>query len=209
MTKKPNDFAGYLKHGCGRCPLGDTPECKVHAWQPELKVLREMMLQGGLVEEIKWSVPCYTHRGKNIAVVAALKDHCSLSFFKGAGLDDPSGVLERPGENSHAARVLRLTSAKQIRGLGSIIEGFIRQAVALEESGYKPPTTSPAQMDWPSELVRVLEGDSRLREAFEALTPGRQRGYLLYIAGAKQSKTRMDRIEKNRERILNGLGLHD
>lgn len=209
MTKKPNDFAGYLKHGCGRCPLGDTPECKVHAWQPELKVLREMMLQGGLVEEIKWSVPCYTHRGKNIAVVAALKDHCSLSFFKGAGLDDPSGVLERPGENSQAARVLRLTSAKQIRGLGPIIEGFIRQAVALEESGYKPPTTSPAQMDWPSELVRVLEGDSRLREAFEALTPGRQRGYLLYIAGAKQSKTRMDRIEKNRERILNGLGLHD
>jgi len=209
MTKKPNDFAGYLKHGCGRCPLGDTPECKVHAWQPELKVLREMMLQGGLVEEIKWSVPCYTHRGKNIAVVAALKDHCSLSFFKGAGLDDPSGVLERPGENSQAARVLRLTSTKQIRGLGPIIEGFIRQAVALEESGYKPPTTSPAQMDWPSELVRVLEGDSRLREAFEALTPGRQRGYLLYIAGAKQSKTRMDRIEKNRERILNGLGLHD
>jgi len=209
MTKKPNDFAGYLKHGCGRCPLGDTPECKVHAWQPELKVLRELMLQGGLVEEIKWSVPCYTHRGKNIAVVAALKDHCSLSFFKGAGLDDPSGVLERPGENSQAARVLRLTSTKQIRGLGPIIEGFIRQAVALEESGYKPPTTSPAQMDWPSELVRVLEGDSRLREAFEALTPGRQRGYLLYIAGAKQSKTRMDRIEKNRKRILNGLGLHD
>lgn len=209
MTKKPNDFAGYLKHGCGRCPLGDTPECKVHSWQPELKVLRELMLQGGLVEEIKWSVPCYTHRGKNIAVVAALKDHCSLSFFKGAGLDDPSGVLERPGENSQAARVLRLTSTKQIRGLGPIIEGFIRQAVALEESGYKPPTTSPAQMDWPSELVRVLEEDSRLREAFEALTPGRQRGYLLYIAGAKQSKTRMDRIEKNRERILKGLGLHD
>lgn len=209
MTKKPNDFAGYLKHGCGRCPLGDTPECKVHAWQPELKALREMMLQGGLVEEIKWSVPCYTHRGKNIAVVAALKDHCSLSFFKGAGLDDPSGVLERPGENSQAARVLRLTSTKQIRGLGPIIEDFIRQAVAVEESGYKPPTTSPAQMDWPSELVRVLERDSRLREAFEALTPGRQRGYLLYIAGAKQSKTRMDRIEKNRERILNGLGLHD
>lgn len=209
MTKKPTNVMEYLKHGCGRCPLGDTPECKVHAWQPELKVLREMMLQAGLVEEIKWSVPCYTHKGKNIAVVAALKDHCSVSFFKGAGLDDPSGVLERPGENSQAARVLRLTSTKQIRGLGTAIEGFIRQAVALEESGYKPPKTSPTQMDWPSELVRALEGDSRLREAFEALTPGRQRGYLLYVAGAKQSKTRMDRIEKNRERILNGLGLHD
>ncbi|MFM7516876.1 MAG: YdeI/OmpD-associated family protein [Pirellula sp.] len=209
MTHKPTNVPEYFKHGCGRCPLGDTPECKVHAWQTELKVLREMMLQAGLVEEIKWSVPCYTHKGKNIAVVAALKDHCSVSFFKGAGLDDPSGVLERPGENSQAARVLRLTSTKQIRGLGTAIEGFIRQAVALEESGYKPPKTSPTQMDWPSELVRALEGDSRLREAFEALTPGRQRGYLLYVAGAKQSKTRMDRIEKNRERILNGLGLHD
>ncbi|MFM9065414.1 MAG: YdeI/OmpD-associated family protein [Pirellula sp.] len=209
MTKKPTNVMEYLKHGCGRCPLGDTPECKVHAWQPELKVLREMMLQAGLVEEIKWSVPCYTHKGKNIAVVAALKDHCSVSFFKGAGLDDPSGVLERPGENSQAARVLRLTSTKQIRGLGTAIEGFIRQAVTLEESGYKLPKTSPTQMYWPSELVRALEGDSRLREAFEALTPGRQRGYLLYVAGAKQSKTRMDRIEKNRERILNGLGLHD
>ncbi|MFM8262510.1 MAG: YdeI/OmpD-associated family protein [Pirellula sp.] len=209
MTKKPTNVMEFLKHGCGRCPLGDTPECKVHAWQPELKVLREMMLQAGLVEEIKWSVPCYTHKGKNIAVVAALKDHCSVSFFKGAGLDDPSGVLERPGENSQAARVLRLTSTKQIRGLGTAIEGFIRQAVTLEESGYKLPKTSPTQMDWPSELVRALEGDSRLREAFEALTPGRQRGYLLYVAGAKQSKTRMDRIEKNRERILNGLGLHD
>ncbi|MFM8402808.1 MAG: YdeI/OmpD-associated family protein, partial [Pirellula sp.] len=209
MTKKPTNVMEYLKHGCGRCPLGDTPECKVHAWRLELKVLREMMLQAGLVEEIKWSVPCYTHKGKNIAVVAALKDHCSVSFFKGAGLDDPSGVLERPGENSQAARVLRLTSTKQIRGLGTAIEGFIRQAVALEESGYKLPKTSPTQMDWPSELVRALEGDSRLREAFEALTPGRQRGYLLYVAGAKQSKTRMDRIEKKRERILNGLGLQD
>ncbi|MFM7930609.1 MAG: DUF1801 domain-containing protein, partial [Pirellula sp.] len=163
MTKKPTNVMEYLKHGCGRCPLGDTPECKVHAWQPELKVLREMMLQAGLVEEIKWSVPCYTHKGKNIAVVAALKDHCSVSFFKGAGLDDPSGVLERPGENSQAARVLRLTSTKQIRGLGTAIEGFIRQAVTLEESGYKLPKTSPTQMDWPSELVRALEGDSRLR----------------------------------------------
>ncbi|MFN6137611.1 MAG: YdeI/OmpD-associated family protein [Planctomycetota bacterium] len=209
MTKKPINVLEYLKHGCGRCPLGDTPECKVHAWQAEIKFLREMMLKGGLVEEIKWSVPCYTFRGKNIAVVAALKDHCCLSFFKGAGLDDPSSILERPGENSQAARVLRLTSTKQIRGLGPIIESFIQQAIALEDSGYKPPTVSPAQMDWPTELVCVLEGDPRLREAFEALTPGRQRGYLLHIAGAKQSKTRIDRIEKNRERILKGLGLHD
>ena len=209
MTIKPTNVLEYLKHGCGRCPLGDTPECKVHAWQAELKLLREMMLQSGLVEEIKWSVPCYTHKGKNIAIIAALKDHCSLSFFKGAGLEDPDGVLDRPGENSQSARLIRLTSTAQIRGLRSAIGNFIQQAITLEESGYKPPSITLAQMPWPIELVQTFEKDSRLHEAFEALTPGRQRGYLLYFAAAKQSKTRFDRIEKNRERILSGLGLHD
>jgi uncharacterized protein YdeI (YjbR/CyaY-like superfamily) len=181
----------------------------VHAWQAELKLLREMMLKGGLDEEIKWSVPCYTHKGKNIAIVAAYKDHCSLSFFKGAGLDDPGGILERPGENSQSARVVRFTSTKQIRGLGETIKNFIQQAIVLEESGYKAPSIAISQMPWPMELIQTFEKDSRLREAFEALTPGRQRGYLLYFAAAKQSKTRFDRIEKNRERILSGLGLHD
>ena len=209
MTIKPTNVLEYLKHGCGRCPLGDTPECKVHTWQAELKLLREMMLQSGLVEEIKWSVPCYTHKGKNIAIIAAFKDHCSLSFFKGAGLEDPDGVLDRPGENSQSARLIRLTSTAQIRGLRSAIGNFIQQAITLEESGYKPPSITLAQMPWPIELVQTFEKDSRLHEAFEALTPGRQRGYLLYFAAAKQSKTRFDRIEKNRERILSGLGLHD
>jgi uncharacterized protein YdeI (YjbR/CyaY-like superfamily) len=209
MTKKPTDVQEYLKHGCGRCPLGDTPECKVHRWQEELGLLREIMLKSDLLEEIKWSVPCYTFDGKNIAIVAAFKEYCSLSFFKGAGLIDPDGILEKAGENSQASRLIRFTSANQIKKRRSSIVALVQAAIELERFGYKAPSVHPSQMDWPDELLDAFERDSRLREAFEALTPGRQRGYLLFFAAAKQSKTRIDRIEKYRERILSGLGLHD
>jgi len=209
MTKKPTDVQEYLKHGCGRCPLGDTPECKVHRWQEELGLLREIMLKSDLLEEIKWSVPCYTFDGKNIAIVAAFKEYCSLSFFKGAGLIDPDGILEKAGENSQASRLIRFTSANQIKKRRSSIVALVQAAIELERFGYKAPSVHPSQMDWLDELLDAFERDSQLREAFEALTPGRQRGYLLFFAAAKQSKTRIDRIEKYRERILSGLGLHD
>jgi uncharacterized protein YdeI (YjbR/CyaY-like superfamily) len=207
--KKPTSVDEYLAHGCGRCPLGASPECKVHPWQAELKLLRQIVLQAGLTEEVKWNVPCYTFGGKNIAVVAALKDHCSLSFFKGAGIEDPEGLLQSPGENSQAARLLRFRSLRQIQQQRPAIDHFIRCAIELEHHGYKPPSTKPSDMAWPVELLAVMESDSRFREAFEALTPGRQRGYLLFFAAAKQSKTRAERIHKHRERILSGLGLHD
>jgi len=209
MSKKPIDVQGYLKDGCGRCPLGGTPECKVHDWQSELITLRELMLQCGLDEQIKWSVPCYSHLGKNIAVVAALKDHCTLSFFKGSGLDDPDAILERPGQNTQSAKLIRFTSVSQIKKLSSRIKSFVQAAIELEKSGYKPPSSPPAQMEWPQELIKIFESDSRFRDAFDSLTPGRQRGYLLFFNAAKQSKTRIDRIQKNRERILDGHGLHD
>lgn len=209
MTIKPSDFQQYLEQGCGRCALGGTPECKVHSWQAELKALRQLMLKSGLVEQIKWSVPCYCYQGKNIAIVAALKDHCSLSFFKGAGLSDPESILEKPGDNSQSARLLRLTSTAQIRKLSPAILEFVRAAIELENDGYKPARITPSEMAWPSELVEILDKDTRFRSAFDSLTPGRQRGYLLFFSAAKQSKTRSERIEKNRERILDGLGLHD
>lgn len=209
MPKKPIDVLGYLKDGCGRCPLGGTAECKVHDWQAELITLRQLMLQSGLDEQIKWGVPCYSHMGKNIAVVAALKDHCSLSFFKGSGLDDPDTILERPGQNTQAARLIRFTSVSQIRKLKAKIAAFVQAAIELEKTGYKPPSLTPTQMVWPSELIKMFESDSRFREAFNSLTPGRQRGYLLFFNAAKQPKTRNERIEKNRDRILDGLGLHD
>lgn len=209
MTKKPTDVQEYLKHGCGRCPLGDTPECKVHRWQEELGLLREIMLESDLLEEIKWSVPCYTFEGKNIAIVAAFKEYCSLSFFKGAGLIDPDGILEKAGENSPPSRLVRFTSIGQIKKQRASLVALLLAAIDLERFGYKAPSVHPSQMDWPDELLDAFERDSRLREAFGALTPGRQRGYLLFFAAAKQSKTRIDRIEKNRQRILSGLGMHD
>lgn len=209
MTKKPTDVQEYLKHGCGRCPLGDTPECKVHRWQEELGLLREIMLKSDLLEEIKWSVPCYTFEGKNIAIVAAFKEYCSLSFFKGAGLIDPDGILEKAGENSPSSRLVRFTSIGQIKKQRASLVALLLAAIDLERFGYKAPSVHPSQMDWPDELLDAFERDSRLREAFGALTPGRQRGYLLFFAAAKQSKTRIDRIEKNRQRILSGLGMHD
>ena len=209
MMKKPTDVQEYLKHGCGRCPLGDTPECKVHRWQEELGLLREIMLESDLLEEIKWSVPCYTFEGKNIAIVAAFKEYCSLSFFKGAGLIDPDGILEKAGENSPPSRLVRFTSIGQIKKQRASLVALLLAAIDLERFGYKAPSVHPSQMDWPDELLDAFERDSRLREAFGALTPGRQRGYLLFFAAAKQSKTRIDRIEKNRQRILSGLGMHD
>ena len=209
MMKKPTDVQEYLKHGCGRCPLGDTPECKVHRWQEELGLLREIMLESDLLEEIKWSVPCYTFEGKNIAIVAAFKEYCSLSFFKGAGLIDPDGILEKAGENSPPSRLVRFTSIGQIKKQRASLVALLHAAIDLERLGYKAPSVHPSQMDWPDELLDAFERDSRLREAFGALTPGRQRGYLLFFAAAKQSKTRIDRIEKNRQRILSGLGMHD
>ncbi|MFM8570410.1 MAG: YdeI/OmpD-associated family protein [Pirellula sp.] len=209
MTIKPLNVDDYLKSGCGRCPLGGTDQCKVHRWKKELGLLREILRKSGLVEEIKWSVPCYTHEGSNIAIVAAFKEYCSVSFFKGAGLRDSEGVLDKPGENSNSVRIVRVTSVAQIKQQRKAIESFILQAIDLERVGYKPPKAEVWELERPDELVSAFEEDPQFRDAFEALTPGRQRGYLLYFSAAKQSKTRVDRIEKHRHRILEGLGLHD
>jgi uncharacterized protein YdeI (YjbR/CyaY-like superfamily) len=209
MTIKPLSVDDYLSQGCGRCRLGGTPECKVHPWRKELQMLRQLMLDSGLVEDIKWGVPCYCLKGKNIAVVAALKDFCSLSFFKGAGLPDPQRILEKPGPNSQAARLVKITSCSHIEKLRPALMDLITLAIALEGSGFQPPKQTPDAMEQPQELLDAFRKEPDFQRSFEALTPGRQRGYLLHFAGARQSKTRADRIEKHRARILEGLGLHD
>jgi uncharacterized protein YdeI (YjbR/CyaY-like superfamily) len=172
-------------------------------------MLRQLMLDSGLVEEIKWGVPCYCLKGKNIAVVAALKDFCSLSFFKGAGLPDPQGILEKPGPNSQAARLVKITSCSQIEKLRPALMDLITLAIELEGSGFQAPKQTPDAMEQPQELLEAFRNEPDFQRSFEALSPGRQRGYLLHFSGAKQSKTRADRIEKHRARILEGLGLHD
>jgi uncharacterized protein YdeI (YjbR/CyaY-like superfamily) len=199
----------YLKQGCGRCPLGGTPQCKVHDWQKELKLLREIALTCGLTEELKWKVPCYTIDGRNVAIVSALKDHATISFFKGALLTDTHGILEKPGENCQAARRIRFTSVNAIRERAAVLKEYIRQAVELEKSGLKVDFKAKHELIIPEELQRKLAAMPALRSAWESLTPGRQRGYVLYFSAAKQAKTRESRIEKRLSSILEGRGLHD
>ncbi|TNE56475.1 MAG: hypothetical protein EP344_12380 [Bacteroidetes bacterium] len=198
----------YFTEGCGRCPLGGTPDCKVHKWPDILEQLRLIVLDCGLTEEIKWGVPCYTNEGNNILLLSAFKDYCSLSFFKGALLQDPIGILEMPGPNSQAARLIRFTDAQKVLELEPILKTYIAAAIEVEKSGLKVQfKKNPEPV--PEELQQKLDEDPVFRAAFEALTPGRQRGYILHFSAPKQSKTRESRIEKCMPQILSGKGLHD
>lgn len=199
----------YLAEGCGRCPLGGTPDCKVHLWQEPLRELRRIILDTGLVEELKWSQPCYTVNGKNVVLLASLKDHCSIGFFKGALLKDPRGWLVAPGKNSQAVRQMRFTEEAEVLDKESDIKAFILQAIQIEKTGRNIEFKASEQLVYPDELELKFQEDPSFRSAFEALTPGRQRGYLLYFEGAKQSATRSSRIEKCLPRIREGKGMHD
>lgn len=197
----------YFSEGCGRCSLGGTPECKVHTWQQELIALRRIVLECGLDEECKWGVPCYTFQGKNILMVSALKDSCIISFFKGSLLHDEHGLLSFAGENSQVAKMFRFTRAEDILMLEELIKTYIFEAVEVEKAGLKVPKSAAPEL--PEELLQKFEEMPAFQVAFEALTPGRQRGYVLYFSQPKQAQTRESRIEKCVPKILNGEGLHD
>ena len=208
MASKIISIDQYLTEGCGRCKLFQTPFCKVHKWTEELVLLRSIILQTGLTEELKWSMPCYTLNGKNILMLAAFKDYCSLSFFKGSLLKDELSLLISPGENSNAVRQFRFTDAKQIIKIKKTILQFINEAIAIEESGAKIiPAKSKKEII--PELQDAFSHNSKLEIAFYKLTPGRQRGYLIYFSDAKQSATRTSRIQKYTPKILAGKGFHD
>ncbi len=199
----------YLASGCGRCPLGNTPDCKVHNWRAELETLRAIVIDCGLTEELKWGVPCYTFDGGNVLIVGAFKDYCALSFFKGTLLRDTKGLLASPGENSQAARMFRFTSVRQIVDLENDIRAYLREAIEIEKSGLKVQFKPISEHKIPEELQKRLDEDPAFSSAFNALTPGRQRGYLIYFSQPKQSKTREARIEKYMPQIFNGIGIHD
>ncbi len=203
------EIDSYLQEGCGRCSLVGTPDCKVHNWQGELRYLRKLVLDCGLTEELKWKVPCYTHNGHTILMVVAFKESATLSFFKGALLKDEHGILEKPGKNSQAGRVVRFTQVEEIAALEDVLKAYIFEAIEADEKGLKVNFKNISEYDVPEEFQERLDTDTDLKEAFEALTPGRQKGYLLYFAGAKQSKTRASRVEKYIPKILKGLGFHD
>jgi uncharacterized protein YdeI (YjbR/CyaY-like superfamily) len=198
----------YFLQGCGRCSLHGTPNCKVHFWTTELYELRRIALESGLTEDLKWGVATYCYEGKNVAMVSAFKDYASLSFFKGALLTDMDKILHSPGENSQAARLLRFKSPENVLELEQMIKAFIREAIELEKSGKKVEfNKNPEPV--PVELEQKMEENPNLAAAFKALTPGRQRGYILFFSAPKQSATRVNRIEKMIPQILAGKGMND
>lgn len=178
-------------------------------WQDEIKRLRVILLDCGLGEELKWGLPCYTFQGSNLAIVQPFKGHCSLMFFKGSLLNDTHGLLVRPGENSQAQMRLQFTSLSQIDELEPVLRAYVDQAIAVEEAGLKVDFREKGDMEFPEELTTKLEENPDLAAAFRALTPGRQRAYVIHFSGAKQSKTRAARIERCVKRILAGKGLND
>ena len=198
----------YFAQGCGRCPLGGTADCKVHNWPELLTKLRTIILNTGLIEELKWGVACYTYNQKNVAILSAFKEYASLSFFKGSLLKDAKGLLVAPGKSSQASRLFKFTKPEQIIATESDITAYLYEAIEVEKAGLKVPfRQNPEPI--PEELQQVLDEDAVFRNAFEALTPGRQRGYIIHFSQPKQSKTRTARIEKWTPKILNGEGMHD
>ena len=198
----------YLLEGCGRCPHYRSPKCKVHLWPEELKQLRRIVLETGLEEEYKWSQPCYTFGGNNILIVSALKEYATLAFFKGSLLKDDKSLLVAPGVSSQASRQFRFTNVKDILNLEATIKAYIFEAIEVERAGLKVEfKQNPEPI--PDELQQKLDEDAFFKNAFDALTPGRQRGYILYFSQPKQSKTRVARIERYVSKILNGEGMHD
>lgn len=178
-------------------------------WHEERKMLRAIILGRNLTEEVKWGKLCYTFQGGNVVAIFCLKPYCALGFFKGALLKDPAGVLVTPGEHSQAMRQIRFTGADRIQEMEPTLITYIDQAVEVEKSGMKVDFREKRELEYPDEFKNKLAELPELKEAFERLTPGRQRGYVLHFSGAKQSATRTSRIEKCIPGIMEGKGLND
>lgn len=190
-------------------PKVDFYFTKAKSWQKELDLLRALSLDSGLTEELKWGVPCYTYEGKNVFLMHTFKEYCALLFHKGVLLKDPKGILIQQTENVQSARQMRFGDSREIIDLVDIIKAYINEAIKLEKSGAKVELKSTKEFKMPEEFESRLKKNAALKKAFEALTPGRQRGYLLYFSSAKHSATRESRIEKYIPQILKGKGVDD
>ncbi len=190
-------------------PKVDLYFSKAQKWQEELERLRMILLECSLTEELKWDSPCYLYNHKNIIIVHSFKDYCALGFFNGALLSDPNGLLIKPGKNTQAGRQIRFTQVSEILKLEPILKAYIYEAIEVEKAGLKVEPTNNTELTIPEEFQHKLDTMPALKAAFEALTPGRQRAYYMYFSEPKQSNTRVTRIEKYIERILNGKGFND
>ena len=182
---------------------------KAKKWHEEIRELRINLLDCGLTEELKWGVPCYTFQKGNIVLIHVFKEYCALLFFKGALLNDPNGILIQQTKNVQAGRQMRFTSVREILEMGAIVKAYTYEAIELEKAGLKVELKKTTQFIIPEEFENKIKEIPALKTAFYALTPGRQRAYLLHFSAPKQSKTRESRVEKCVQQIINGKGLGD
>lgn len=182
---------------------------KAEKWQNELEKLRTIVLDCGLTEELKWGCPCYRFEKSNIVLIHVFKEYCALLFFKGALLNDAHGILIQQTENVQVARQIRFTNVREIVEMEPTVKAYIYEAIEVEKAGLKVELKKTTEFNMPEEFQNKLDEKPALKTAFEALTPGRQRAYLLYFSAPKQSKTREARVEKYTKQILDGKGLND
>ena len=178
-------------------------------WQKEYEKLRTIILDCGLIEELKWGCPCYTFENRNVVLIHGFKEYCALLFFKGALLNDPNGILIQQTKNVQSARQIRFTNVQEIVKMEKILKAYVYEAIEVERAGLKVKLKKTSEYKIPEEFQKQLDKKQALKKAFEALSPGRQRAYIFYFSQAKQSKTREERVEKYIKKILSGKGLDD
>lgn len=199
------EIEDYFTHGCGRCDRFATPNCSTRQWIDGLTALRRICRDAGLSEHVKWAHPTYMHAGRNICVMGAFRGDFRLSFMNASLLKDPEGLLERQGQNTRHPDCIRFTDVAEVDAREPVIRAYLAEAMGYAEAGISPAKETGAVV-LPDELVEALDADPELAEAFHALTPGRQKSYVIHLSGAKQAATRIARIAKARDRILAGKG---
>ena len=202
------DVEDFFTKGCGRCARFETPDCSTQIWGDGVRQLREICLNAGLKETVKWGHACYTHAGRNIVIIGAFRDNFRLNFFNAGLLKDPEGVLEKQGAETKTPDMLRFTAADQVAAKAEIASAYIAEAMGYAEAGIKEKKKT-TELELPEELANALDVDPEMAEAFAALTPGRRRSYVMNLNAAKQTATRINRIAKFREGILAGKGLNE
>lgn len=202
------DVEDFFAKGCGRCDRFGTPTCSTQLWATGLARLRDICLSADLEEVVRWGQACYRHAGRNIAILGAYQDRFVLGFFNAALMKDPEGILEKPGPNTQHANSIYFTDNAQVAALEKTILAYLEEAKGYAEEGKKPPRAEH-DLELPQELVEAMDADSELAKAFHALTPGRQRSYVIILNGAKKTETRIHRIEKFRDKIIDGKGANE
>lgn len=202
------DIDDYFQKGCGRCNRFDTPECSTNRWAQGLAVLRQICLDAGLTETVKWGQPCYTLGDRNVVIFGAYREEYRLTFFNGSLMKDPDGLFEVRGPNTQQADIIRFTDNGQAAAMKPVLLAYLSEAIGYTEKGIKPAKRT-MELVLPTELVDALDSDPDLAEAFGVLTKGRQRSYVINLNGAKKSETRVSRIAGFRDKIIAGKGALD